>query len=66
MVPMLLGSAVLFAGSLIAKAVLSPLLTQVALAVAPSLWFVALRSRRTLFPASWDAQQRAAAVAEVV
>jgi len=66
MVPMLLGSAVLFAGSLIAMAVLSPLLTLVALAVAPSLWFVALRSRRTLFPASWDAQQRAAAVAEVV
>jgi ATP-binding cassette subfamily B protein len=66
MVPMLLGSAVLFAGSLIAMAVLSPLLTLVALAVAPSLWFISLKSRRTLFPASWDAQQRAAAVAEVV
>jgi ATP-binding cassette subfamily B protein len=66
MVPMLLGNAVLFAGSLIAMAVLSPLLTVVALAVAPSLWFISLRSRRTLFPASWDAQQRAAAVAEVV
>jgi ATP-binding cassette subfamily B protein len=66
MVPMLMGSAVLFAGSLIAMAVLSPLLTMVALAVAPSLWFISLRSRRTLFPASWDAQQRAAAVAEVV
>jgi ATP-binding cassette subfamily B protein len=66
MVPMLMGNVVLFAGSLIAMAVLSPLLTLVALAVAPSLWFVSLRSRRTLFPASWDAQQRAAAVAEVV
>jgi len=66
MVPMLMGSAVLFAGSLIAMAVLSPPLTVVALAVAPSLWFISLRSRRTLFPASWDAQQRAAAVAEVV
>ena len=66
MVPMLIGNVVLFAGSLIAMAVLSPLLTLVALAVAPSLWFVSLRSRRTLFPASWDAQQRAAAVAEVV
>jgi len=66
MVPMLMGNAVLFAGSLIAMAVLSPLLTVVALAVAPSLWFISLRSRRTLFPASWDAQQRAAAVAEVV
>jgi ATP-binding cassette, subfamily B, bacterial len=66
MVPMLMGNAVLFAGSLIAMAVLSPLLTVVALAVAPSLWFISLKSRRTLFPASWDAQQRAAAVAEVV
>ena len=66
MVPMLMGNAVLFAGSLIAMAVLSPPLTLVALAVAPALWFVSLRSRQTLFPASWDAQQRAAAVAEVV
>ena len=66
MVPMLMGNVVLFAGSLIAMAVLSPLLTLVALAVAPSLWYISLRSRRTLFPASWDAQQRAAAVAEVV
>ena len=66
MVPMLMGNAVLFAGSLIAMAVLSPPLTLVALAVAPSLWFISLRARRTLFPASWDAQQRAAAVAEVV
>ncbi len=66
MVPMLMGNAVLFAGSLIAMAILSPVLTLVALAVAPSLWFISLRSRRNLFPASWDAQQRAAAVAEVV
>jgi ATP-binding cassette, subfamily B, bacterial len=66
MVPMLMGNVVLFAGSLIAMTVLSPLLTLVALAVAPSLWFISLRSRRNLFPASWDAQQRAAAVAEVV
>jgi ATP-binding cassette subfamily B protein len=66
MVPMLIGNAVLFAGSLVAMAVLSPLLTLVALAVAPALWVISLRSRRTLFPASWDAQQRAAAVAEVV
>ena len=66
MVPMLMGNAVLFAGSLIAMTILSPPLTLVALAVAPSLWFISLRSRRRLFPASWDAQQRAAAVAEVV
>ncbi len=66
MVPMLLGNAVLFAGSIIAMAVLSPVLTLIALAVGPALWFISLASRRTLFPASWDAQQRAAGVAGVV
>jgi ATP-binding cassette subfamily B protein len=65
-VPLLLGSAVLFAGSLIAMAFLSPLLTLIALAVGPSLWFLSMASRRRLFPASWDAQQQAAAVAGVV
>ncbi len=65
-VPLLLGNAVLFAGALIAMAVLSPLLTLIALAVGPSLWFISLASRRRLFPASWDAQQRAADVAGVV
>jgi ATP-binding cassette, subfamily B, bacterial len=65
-IPMLAGSAVLFVGSLIAMAVLSPLLTLIALAVGPSLWFLSLASRRKLFPASWDAQQQAAAVAGVV
>jgi ATP-binding cassette subfamily B protein len=66
MVPMLLGNSVLFVGSLIAMAFLSPLLTVIALAVAPTLWFISLSSRRKLFPASWDAQQQAASVAEVV
>jgi ATP-binding cassette subfamily B protein len=66
MVPMLLGNAVLFVASLAIMAVLSPLLTLVALAVAPALWFISLASRRTLFPASWDAQQQSAAVAGVV
>ena len=41
MVPMLMGNAVLFVGSLIAMAFLSPLLTLVALAVGPALWFIA-------------------------
>src|SRR5438270_763432 len=45
---------------------LSPLLTLVALAVVPLLFFVALRMRGGVFPASWDAQQRAAEVAGVV
>jgi ATP-binding cassette subfamily B protein len=66
MVPMLMGNVVLFVGSLVAMALLSPVLTLVALAVAPTLWLISLRSRRTLFPASWDAQQQAAYVAEVV
>ena len=66
MVPMLMGNAVLFVGSMIAMAFLSPVLTLVALAVGPALWFIAVASRRTLFPASWDAQQQAAGIAAVV
>jgi ATP-binding cassette, subfamily B, bacterial len=66
MVPMLLGNAVLFVLSIVIMAFLSPLLTLVALAVGPALWFIALGSRRRLFPASWDAQQQAANVAGVV
>jgi ATP-binding cassette subfamily B protein len=66
MVPMLLGSALLFVLSIVIMAVLSPLLTVVALAVAPALWCIAVASRRRLFPASWDAQQQAAGVAGVV
>jgi ATP-binding cassette, subfamily B, bacterial len=66
MVPMLLGNAVLFVVSLIIMAALSPTLTLIALAVGPALWFISVASRRKLFPASWDAQQQAAAVAGVV
>jgi len=66
MVPMLLGSAVLFVLSIAIMAFLSPLLTLVALAVAPALWCIAVASRRRLFPAGWDAQQQAANVAGVV
>jgi ATP-binding cassette subfamily B protein len=64
--PMLLGSVALFAGSLAVMLVLSPLLTLVALAVGPALYFISLVSRQKLFPASWDAQQQAAEVAGVV
>ena len=66
MIPMLLGNAVLFVASLVIMLFLSPLLTLIALAVGPALWFISVASRRTLFPASWDAQQQAAAVAGVV
>ncbi|HEX5287890.1 MAG TPA: ABC transporter ATP-binding protein [Streptosporangiaceae bacterium] len=62
-IPMLLGSVVLFVLSIVVMAVLSPLLTLVALAVGPSLLWISVRSRKRLFPASWDAQQRAANVA---
>ncbi|HEY8045498.1 MAG TPA: ABC transporter ATP-binding protein [Streptosporangiaceae bacterium] len=66
MIPMLLGNAVLFLASLAIMLVLSPMLTVIALAVGPALWLISVASRRTLFPASWDAQQQAAAVAGVV
>jgi ATP-binding cassette subfamily B protein len=58
-IPALTGNVLLFVISLIAMLFLSPLLTLVALAIAPALWFVALASRRDLFPANWEAQQRA-------
>jgi ATP-binding cassette subfamily B protein len=66
MIPMLFGNAVLFVASLAIMLFLSPLLTLIALAVGPALWLISVASRRTLFPASWDAQQQAAAVAGVV
>ncbi len=66
MVPMLLGNALLFVLSISIMAFLSPVLTLVALAIAPALWLIAIASRRRLFPASWDAQQKEADVAGVV
>src|SRR6202453_1809338 len=66
MVPMLLGNALLFVLSISIMAYLSPILTLVALAIAPALWLIAIASRRKLFPASWDAQQKEAQVAGVV
>jgi ATP-binding cassette, subfamily B, bacterial len=66
MVPVTLGSIVLFVLSLGIMVVLSPLLTIVAVAVAPALWLIALASRRKLFPASWDAQQESGEVVGLV
>lgn len=66
MLPMTIGNILLFLMSLAIMAWLSPLLTLVALAVAPALWFIARRSRSRLFPATWYAQGQAAAVATVV
>ncbi|MFD0340506.1 ABC transporter ATP-binding protein [Streptomyces sp. NPDC127117] len=66
MLPMTIGNVLLFLMSLVIMAWLSPLLTLVAIAVAPALWFIARRSRTRLFPATWYAQGQAAAVAGVV
>ncbi|WP_420824749.1 ABC transporter ATP-binding protein [Streptomyces spiramenti] len=66
MLPMTIGNFMLFAVALTVMVVLSPLLTLVALAVAPAVWFIALRSRDKLFPATWYAQGQAGAVAGVV
>jgi ATP-binding cassette subfamily B protein len=66
LLPIALGSVLLFVVSIVIMLFLSPLLTVVALAVAPALWFIALRSRGKLFPASWAAQQQAGEVAAIV
>ncbi|MGW2788690.1 ABC transporter ATP-binding protein [Streptomyces sp. NPDC001251] len=66
MLPMTIGNVLFFVISIVIMAWLSPLLTLVALAVAPALWFIAKRSRTRLFPATWYAQGQAAAVAGVV
>lgn len=66
MLPMTIGNFLLFGISLGIMLWLSPLLTLVALLMAPALWFIAKRSRKKLFPATWYAQSQAAAVATVV
>ena len=66
MLPMMLGNLLLFVISLIVMSTLSPLLTLVALAVAPTLLIIGFRSRSRLFPATWEAQQQAAEVAGIV
>ncbi|MEU9039006.1 ABC transporter ATP-binding protein [Streptomyces sp. NPDC048352] len=66
MLPMTIGNFLLFGISLGIMLWLSPLLTLVALLMAPALWFIAKRSRKKLFPATWYAQSQAAAVASVV
>ena len=66
MMPMLLGNGLLFFVSLGLMLWLSPLLAVISLAVGPVLLALSLVSRRRLFPASWDAQQKAGEVAGVV
>ncbi|HEU5271275.1 MAG TPA: ABC transporter ATP-binding protein, partial [Jatrophihabitans sp.] len=57
-VPALTGNVLLFVMSLVAMLWLSPLLTLIALGIAPALWRVAQATRRDLFPANWAAQQQ--------
>jgi ATP-binding cassette subfamily B protein len=64
--PILLGNVVMLVLSLVVMTILSPLLTLVMLVTLPLLLIVSLRLRRTIFPATWDAQQRAGDVAGVV
>ncbi|MDP8938555.1 MAG: ABC transporter ATP-binding protein/permease, partial [Actinomycetota bacterium] len=64
--PLFSGNVVLLVLSVVVMTVLSPLLTVVTLLVVPAILAVALRLRSTVFPASWDAQQRAGEVAGVV
>jgi ATP-binding cassette subfamily B protein len=66
MIPITLGNLALFVLQIIIMLVLSPLLTLVAVAVAPSLWFIALAARKRLFPATWHAQQVTGDVAGIV
>lgn len=64
--PIMLGNFVMLGVALCVMLYLSPPLTLVALLTLPALLVVTLRLRRTIFPASWDAQQRAGEVAGVV
>ena len=64
--PIMLGNLVFLVMALAVMLYLSPPLTLVALLAVPVLLVVTLRLRTTIFPASWDAQQRAGEVAGVV
>ena len=65
-VPLILGSLLLFVFSMVIMITLSPLLSLVAVAVAPALWLISRAARRRLFPASWHAQQVVGDVAGIV
>jgi ATP-binding cassette subfamily B protein len=64
--PIGVANVLLFVVSLVAMFILSPLLSLVMLAVFPLLLVTAVRLRTSVFPASWDAQQKAGDVANVV
>lgn len=66
MAPLSLGAAVQMVVALGVMAYLSPLLTAVALVIAPLIALEVFRTRRKLFAATWSAQQAAADVAQHV
>ncbi|HEY7134000.1 MAG TPA: ABC transporter ATP-binding protein [Acidimicrobiia bacterium] len=64
--PIGIGNIVMFVVSIVLMLWLSPLLTLIMLVVSPLLLFTAIKLRTSIFPASWDAQQKAGEVATVV
>jgi ATP-binding cassette subfamily B protein len=64
--PVTAGNIVTLVVSLVVMVSLSPMLTAVALVAVPALLAVMIRLRLRVFPASWDAQQLAGEVADVV
>jgi ATP-binding cassette subfamily B protein len=64
--PMLTGNVVLLVMSLGFMLWMSPLLTLVTFLTVPALLVVSLRLRKKMYPAQWDALQRAGEVAGVV
>jgi ATP-binding cassette, subfamily B, bacterial len=66
MLPLASGTLVLALFAIAAMLWMSPLLTVVALIVTPLIAFVSAYSKKTLFPSTWSAQQRAADIAQHV
>ncbi len=64
--PILTGNLVMLVLSLAVMFVLSPPLAAVVLLVVPAIAYLSARLRRTVFPATWDAQQRYQDVTQVV
>ena len=64
--PIIVGNVVMLVVSVVVMLFLSPPLTLVMLLVIPALLVVTLRMRASIFPATWDAQQRAGEVAGAV
>jgi ATP-binding cassette subfamily B protein len=66
LLPLVLGNVLLFLVALVVMVRLSPLLTLVVFAIVPLMAVATTQVRRTIFPASWDASQRAGVVAGIV